>query len=119
MPVGFVVAACVMAVARSEDHLGAGALLASAVLVGLPVLDTTLVVISRRRRGISVLTGGTDHLTHRLRTRLPSARAVAIALALLQAALCLLVIGATTLGSPLLLCAAALCFILGATAIGM
>jgi UDP-GlcNAc:undecaprenyl-phosphate GlcNAc-1-phosphate transferase len=119
MPVGFVVAATVMAVARSESHLGLGALALSAALVGMPVLDTTLVVVSRRRRGLSVLTGGRDHLTHRLRTRLRSARAVALALALLQAALCLLVIGATTLGSPLLLAAAALCFILGGTAIGM
>jgi UDP-GlcNAc:undecaprenyl-phosphate GlcNAc-1-phosphate transferase len=119
MPVGFIVAATVMAVAGSENAVGVRAILIGAVLVGLPVLDTTLVVISRRRRGISVLTGGRDHLTHRLRTQLPSARSVAFALALLQTGLCLLVIGATTLGSPLLMSAAALCFILGATAIGM
>ena len=37
------------------------------LLAGVPVLDTALVAISRRRAGVSILTGGRDHLTHRLR----------------------------------------------------
>lgn len=43
--------------------LGYGAALTAALLVGLVTFDTTLVVISRRRRVVSLLTGGRDHLT--------------------------------------------------------
>ena len=59
----------------------------SVVLVGLPALDTALVIVSRLRRGAGVFTGGNDHLTHRLRARLGSARRVAAVLAAAQAAL--------------------------------
>ena len=45
-------------------------------------------MVSRRRAGVSLLQGGRDHLTHRLRSRLRSARAVALALGAVQAALC-------------------------------
>lgn len=37
------------------------------LLLGLPVLDTVTVTLSRLRRGRSVLKGGKDHLSHRLR----------------------------------------------------
>jgi len=36
------------------------------VLVGLPVLDTTTVTLSRLRRGLTVALGRRDHLSHRL-----------------------------------------------------
>jgi UDP-GlcNAc:undecaprenyl-phosphate GlcNAc-1-phosphate transferase len=37
------------------------------ILLGLPIFDTTLVVVSRLRRGLNPLTHpGTDHLSHRL-----------------------------------------------------
>ena len=36
------------------------------LLMAVPILDTTTVVISRLSRGISPLTGGRDHLSHRL-----------------------------------------------------
>lgn len=36
------------------------------LLLALPILDTTTVVISRFRSGISILQGGQDHLSHRL-----------------------------------------------------
>jgi len=36
------------------------------LLLAVPVLDTTTVVISRIRRGVSPLQGGHDHLSHRL-----------------------------------------------------
>ena len=42
-------------------------------------------MVSRTRRGISILTGGRDHLTHRARQRLRTARAVAVALGGAQA----------------------------------
>jgi UDP-GlcNAc:undecaprenyl-phosphate GlcNAc-1-phosphate transferase len=37
-----------------------------AVILGLPIFDTTLVVISRLRRGKPVYQGGKDHTSHRL-----------------------------------------------------
>ncbi len=37
-------------------------------VLGLPVFDTTLVVISRLRRGVSPNTAGKDHVSHRLVT---------------------------------------------------
>ena len=35
-------------------------------ILGLPIFDTTLVVVSRIRRGVSPNTAGKDHLSHRL-----------------------------------------------------
>jgi UDP-GlcNAc:undecaprenyl-phosphate GlcNAc-1-phosphate transferase len=42
-------------------------LFAPVVVLGVAVLDTLMVVISRLRRGVSPFTGGQDHLSHRLR----------------------------------------------------
>lgn len=42
-------------------------LFAPVVLLGVAVLDTTVVVASRVCRGVSPFTGGQDHLSHRLR----------------------------------------------------
>jgi UDP-GlcNAc:undecaprenyl-phosphate GlcNAc-1-phosphate transferase len=39
-----------------------------ALVLGLPVFDTTLVVISRLRRGVPFYQGGKDHVSHRLVT---------------------------------------------------
>jgi UDP-GlcNAc:undecaprenyl-phosphate GlcNAc-1-phosphate transferase len=86
MPAGFVVAAVVMAISP-EAGLGQAVVLAALPLVGLPVLDTTLVIISRTRRGVHLISGGRDHLTHRLLRWLQTPRAVALALGLTQAAL--------------------------------
>lgn len=36
------------------------------LILGVPIFDTTLVVISRLRRGVSPLQGGKDHVSHRL-----------------------------------------------------
>jgi UDP-GlcNAc:undecaprenyl-phosphate/decaprenyl-phosphate GlcNAc-1-phosphate transferase len=57
------------------------------VLVGLPALDTALVIASRLRRRVPVLSGGRDHLSHRLLAGLGSCRRVAVALAGAQAVL--------------------------------
>ena len=38
----------------------------SAVVLGVALLDTTLVVVSRIKRGVSPFEGGKDHLSHRL-----------------------------------------------------
>ena len=39
------------------------------LILGLPIFDTTLVVFSRVRRGVSPLTAGKDHTSHRLVNR--------------------------------------------------
>jgi UDP-GlcNAc:undecaprenyl-phosphate GlcNAc-1-phosphate transferase len=97
MPIGFVVAATIMALPLG-GQAGWHQLLAAVLLAGLPILDTSLVVVSRHRAGVSLLQGGTDHITHRLRRRLPSARAVALVLAGAQALLCLVAFSVTQLG---------------------
>ena len=97
MPIGFVVAATIMALPLGGEA-GWHQLLAAVLLAGLPILDTSLVMVSRHRAGVSFLQGGRDHLTHRLRRRLPSARAVALVLGGAQALLCLIAFGVTELG---------------------
>ena len=68
------------------DVSGGLRLVIQALILGVPVLDTVLVVASRRRGGRSVLEGGTDHASHRL-TRLGlSKRTVVGVLCLVQAA---------------------------------
>ncbi len=86
MPIGFVVAALIMAMPGTW-HLGWAFVPVAVVLVGLPALDTTLVVVSRLRRGAGVFTGGRDHLTHRLHAKIGSARGVAAVLGAVQAVL--------------------------------
>ena len=41
-------------------------LLLPVLLMGIPLLDTSVAVLSRISRGVSPLTGGRDHLSHRL-----------------------------------------------------
>jgi UDP-GlcNAc:undecaprenyl-phosphate GlcNAc-1-phosphate transferase len=48
------------------DTPGSVSWLVPVLILGVPIFDTTLVVISRLRRGISPLQGGNDHLSHRL-----------------------------------------------------
>ena len=86
MPIGLLVACMVMAI--PDGRLDWTLLFATAPLVGLPILDTTLVVASRLRRGAPVLSGGRDHLTHRLLAYVGTERRVALILAVAQAALC-------------------------------
>jgi len=87
MPVGFLLAAAVMAVPPTIGF-GTAAVFAVVPLVGLPVLDTVLVIVSRMRRGVNVLSGGRDHLTHRLLNVLRTPQAVALVLGVTQAAAC-------------------------------
>ena len=77
MPLGFLLAGVSME-AATRTSLGAGAVVTGALLLGLALLDTTLVTFSRRVGGRPLLTGARDHLTHRLHTRLGSPRAVAL-----------------------------------------
>jgi UDP-GlcNAc:undecaprenyl-phosphate GlcNAc-1-phosphate transferase len=116
MPIGFLIAGAVMASPGTQEF-GWSAFLAVAPMVGLPILDTTLVVISRRRGGRPVLSGGRDHLTHRLRAMTGSVRAVVLSLAVAQAVLCLIALTVLQLGAGLAVVAAALFAAVGAFAI--
>jgi UDP-N-acetylmuramyl pentapeptide phosphotransferase/UDP-N-acetylglucosamine-1-phosphate transferase len=98
MPIGFAIGALAMigtaGAAAEWQSLAMGLL-----LVGVPALDTTLVIVSRLRQGIPILTGGRDHMTHRTLQRVRTARSVALVLGGAQAlvsALALLAIGAGT-----------------------
>jgi UDP-GlcNAc:undecaprenyl-phosphate GlcNAc-1-phosphate transferase len=86
MPLGLLLAGLSIA-ALKPAHIHGSALFAGAMLVGLPIVDVALVSISRWRRGVTLTTGGRDHLTHRILPRAGSPRRVAAVLALLQAAL--------------------------------
>jgi UDP-N-acetylmuramyl pentapeptide phosphotransferase/UDP-N-acetylglucosamine-1-phosphate transferase len=101
MPVGFAIAALVM-IGASSIAAEWQALVMGLLLVGVPALDTCLVVVSRRRRGVSILTAGHDHLTHRTRARLRTAHASVAALGAGQALLAALALVAVRGGLELL-----------------
>jgi UDP-GlcNAc:undecaprenyl-phosphate GlcNAc-1-phosphate transferase len=87
MSLGLLTAAGTMALPM-RTRLGWPALLVGGLVVAVPALDTLLVIWSRTRRSVSILTGGRDHLTHRLRARVSSPHAVALVLASVQLAMC-------------------------------
>ena len=118
MPIGFVVAALPMTI-TVEERLGWPVLLVAALLLGVLVLDTLLVVVSRTRRGIALVTAGRDHLTHRLRVKLASPRAVAVALALTQAAVSIVAIVAAQRGRTSIIVAALSCLTAGAVVVAL
>ena len=100
-PLGLLAAFVTMQAAMSS-HAGLPAVLIAGLLLGLFILDTTLVVMSRRRRGVTVLTGGRDHLTHRVAIRLGSPLRVAVALGLTQSGLAFLALVGAHDGGQLL-----------------
>jgi UDP-GlcNAc:undecaprenyl-phosphate GlcNAc-1-phosphate transferase len=118
MPVGFALAALAM-IGVSDASAAWQSLAIGLLFVGVPALDTTLVVISRTRRGISILTGGRDHLTHRARQRLRTARAVALSLGGVQAVISTLALIAIQGGSGLALAAVLLYLIAVGVAIAV
>ena len=98
MPLGFLIAALAMAVARNSPTGRAGILL-GALCVGIPMLDVTLVSLSRTLRGVSLMTGGRDHLTHRILLVARSPRIVALVLGAAQLTLCGLALTGYELGT--------------------
>lgn len=118
LPIGFIVAALAMNIPVDEP-LGWPVLLVAALLLGIPVLDTLLVVVSRTRRGVSIVTAGRDHLTHRLRVRLASSGAVGAALALTQAVVSTLTIAAARIGRTSIIVVALACLGLGAAIVAL
>lgn len=118
MLVGFLAAALAMAVPRSAG-LDSDTIVPAILLVGLPLLDMTMVIVSRTRRGIRLTQGGRDHLTHRLLPKLGSTWAVALALAAGQAALGLLAVEMVDWSRAAVLVTAAFCFLLGLVTIAV
>ena len=112
MPIGFAVAALAM-IGVSEAAPAWQSLAMGLLFVGIPALDTTLVMVSRRRRGLSILTGGRDHLTHRAQQRLRTARAVAVALGGAQAVISALAVVALRGGSAAIV-VAVIAYLVGA-----
>jgi UDP-GlcNAc:undecaprenyl-phosphate GlcNAc-1-phosphate transferase len=94
---GLLVARVTMA-AVTRSYLGPSGVIVAALLAGLVILDTTLVVISRRRAGRAILIGGRDHLTHRLAHKLDDPRRVALALAATQLLVCSVTVAAARAG---------------------
>ena len=71
------------------------------MVLGLPIFDTTLVVISRLRRGLNPLTHpGTDHLSHRLVARGMSKREAVLTLYLVAGILGVLAMFCAQAGNP-------------------
>src|SRR4051812_41429379 len=118
MPIGFGVAALVM-IGAAEAAPASQALVVGVLLVGIPALDTCLVILSRRRRGISILTGGRDHLTHRTHRSLGTARAVAMSLGAVQALVAALALFALRGGATTIVLIVVLYFVAAATAIAL
>jgi len=118
MPIGFIAAAAAIGAAGGAN-LGVGALPCAAMIVGLVILDTTLVVVSRRRRGVPLLTGGRDHLTHRLLTMTGTPLAVAAMLAALQLGLCAVALTAAESGRQAVLWTAAATLVIGIAVIAV
>lgn len=50
----------------SSQELGRLGLLIPVLILAIPILDTSISVIKRLKRGVSVFQGGKDHLSHRL-----------------------------------------------------
>ena len=93
--VGFMLGA--LAIAGAYAQRNDAALMAPVVILGVPILETTLVVFARLGRGTSPFAGSNDHLAARLKARGWSARRV------LAFAYGLSLIGATG-GIALVLC---------------
>jgi UDP-GlcNAc:undecaprenyl-phosphate GlcNAc-1-phosphate transferase len=117
MPIGLLVACTIMAI--PDGQLDWTLLFATAPLAGLPILDTTLVVVSRLRGRAQVLSGGRDHITHRLLAIVGSERKVALVLAVAQAALCGLSIALFQLDQATVVLAAAAYLAAGAAVIAV
>lgn len=115
MAIGLLIAVAVTAL--PERSLGLEDLFALVPIVGLVVLDTTLVVISRTRRGAPILSGGRDHLTHRLLRWAGSPQAVALILAVSQALLCGLAVALHDVGESVIGIVAASYVAIGLTVI--
>ena len=118
MLLGFLIAVLAMAVVRLNGMVGP-AILPAILLVGLPVLDMTLVIVSRLRRNAPVGKGGRDHMTHRLMPKLGSTWGVAAALALAQCLLSATAIALISSSRSAMYIGAAVAFVMGVATIAL
>jgi UDP-GlcNAc:undecaprenyl-phosphate GlcNAc-1-phosphate transferase len=99
LPVGLLVAGLtISAVHSSYGRLGPTGVIVGGLLVGIVILDTSLVTFSRARGHRPLFSGGRDHLTHRVVRKLGSSRTVAAMLAVSQVAACGVAIGVARAG---------------------
>ena len=112
MPLGLLTAALIETLPWGRTSALA-AISGGILLCGLPIFDMTFRIVSRLRRGDTLLTAGPDSIANWLRARVPSARWVALCLGLGQAMLGSVAILAADLGSDALLMAGLCAFILG------
>ena len=68
-----------------DTQTSVGSFATPILLLAIPILDTTVAVLSRLRRGVSPFLGGKDHLSHRLVRAGLSRKKAAVALWLLSA----------------------------------
>jgi hypothetical protein len=118
MPIGFTVAALVT-IGTSDAALEWRSLAVGLLLVGIPAVDTALVILSRKRRGVPVVTAGRDHLTHRTLAPLRTAQAVALTLGAVQAVVSALALVAVRGNSVLIVAAVAVYLMAAGTAIAL
>jgi UDP-GlcNAc:undecaprenyl-phosphate GlcNAc-1-phosphate transferase len=115
LPIGLLVAVLtILAVRSSENSLGATGVIVGGLLVGLVILDTSLVTFSRARGRRPLFSGGRDHLTHRVVGHIGSSRAVAATIAVSQVAACGVAIGVARAGIGWVLLAGGTAIVLGA-----
>jgi UDP-GlcNAc:undecaprenyl-phosphate GlcNAc-1-phosphate transferase len=118
MPLGFLLA--VLAFELVDRGTSAAHIVpAVPLLLAVPLTDTVAVVIWRGRRGVSVATGGQDHLSHRLAVHLGEPHRVAALMAGVQAFCCAiavaLIAAPLVLGSALIVSAAGIAAVLWLT----
>jgi UDP-GlcNAc:undecaprenyl-phosphate/decaprenyl-phosphate GlcNAc-1-phosphate transferase len=63
---GFCISALSLMVGMRHEGNVTASLVAPVAVLALPIFDTTLVIVSRRRHGRPVMQGGRDHTSHRL-----------------------------------------------------
>jgi UDP-GlcNAc:undecaprenyl-phosphate GlcNAc-1-phosphate transferase len=80
-----------------DTQTSIGSFATPVLLLAIPILDTTVAVLSRLRRGVSPFLGGKDHLSHRLVRAGLSRKMAAIALWLLSATFALFAVILTIL----------------------
>ena len=66
--IGFILSTTLLQFEPNVDSQVASALI-PVLLLALPIIDTTVAVVSRLLRGVSIFQGGRDHLSHRLIAR--------------------------------------------------
>jgi UDP-GlcNAc:undecaprenyl-phosphate GlcNAc-1-phosphate transferase len=112
---GFSIAALsLMAGVRSEGS-GLAALVGPAAVLAIPIFDTALVIVARRRRGLPVMQGGRDHTSHRLAALGISERGVALLLYAVGTALAAVTLIVVRLPTP----AVAVLGVAGIAALGL